>query len=338
MKTALVLACDDRFIPYTAVVARRIARYAAEKFPITVVSDGVSDDNKALALKFCPQISFIEASHLFADRPLPSEHASRRAHCLRLFLDEILSDFDRAVYLDSDISVLTDVSPLLSMIPKAAPMIAGYDLLGPPTRSHNVRLGMSEGAAYFNSGVMVCDLKAVRQERIFADAMSFLLEKPGRCFHPDQDALNAVLDGRWQVLDWRWNALNYMSDSQPKQPFIRHFASRSKPWSRRKVAIQPRFVREWRSDLAESPWPGRFQDESLRYRIRNAFRPASSQIESYAKSLIYAGSGGKRGIRIQLAQNHMEICSAIEKAAAAGALAEPFASFDETRAGPVSRP
>jgi hypothetical protein len=59
MKTALVLACDDRFIPYTAVVARRIARYAAEKFPITVVSDGVSDDNKALALKFCPQISFI---------------------------------------------------------------------------------------------------------------------------------------------------------------------------------------------------------------------------------------------------------------------------------------
>ena len=336
--TALVLACDDKYIPFTAVAARRIARHATEKFPIIVVSDGVSDENKALAQKFCPQISFIEASHLFVDRPLPSEHSNRRAYCLRLFLDEILADFDRVVYLDSDISVLTDVSPLLSMIPKAGPIIAGYDLLGPPTLGHQVRLGMSEGAAYFNSGVMVCDLKAVRQERIFADAMSFLLEKPDRCPHPDQDALNAVLDGRWQVLDWRWNALNYMSDIRPKPPFIRHFADVSKPWSRRKVAIQPRFVREWRSDLAESPWPGRFQDESLRYRIRNAFRPAFSQIESYAKSRIYSRSGGKRGIRVQLAQNHMEICSAIEKAATAGALARSFAPFDETGDGLVSRP
>ncbi len=56
MKTALVLACDDNYIPYTAVVARRIAGYATEKFPIIVVSDGVSDENKALARKFCPKL------------------------------------------------------------------------------------------------------------------------------------------------------------------------------------------------------------------------------------------------------------------------------------------
>jgi lipopolysaccharide biosynthesis glycosyltransferase len=332
MKTALVLACDDRFIPYTTVVARRIVRSAAEKFPIVVVSDGVSDDNKALAQRYCPRIGFIEASHLFAERPLPSAHASSRAYCLRLFLDEILADFDRAVYLDSDISVLADVSPLLSMVPNAGPVIAGYDLLGPPTLRHQVRLGMSEGAAYFNSGVLVCDLKAVRQERIFADAMTFALQNPDRCIHIDQDALNAVLDGRWQVLDWRWNALNYMSDRMPKQPFIRHFATSNKPWSRMKVGIQPRFVREWRSDLAESPWPGRFQEESLKYRIRNAFRPASARIERHAKSLIYAGSGGKRGIRVKLAEYHLEICSAIEQAAAAGARARPFAPFEESGA------
>jgi lipopolysaccharide biosynthesis glycosyltransferase len=314
MKSALVLACDDRFVPFTAVVARRIARYAAKKFPIMVVSDGVTGENKKLAQKFCPEIDFIEASPLFDERPLPAGGRFSRANYLRLFLDDILAGFDRAVYVDSDISPLTDVSPLLDMAPKAAPIIAAHDLHTMVDATYRERLNMS--GPYFNSGVMVLDLKAIRAERIFAQALRWGLDNPERCQLVDQDALNAVLDGRWQTLDWRWNATNYLSGLMPRQPFIRHFAG-NKPWTPKKVGVERRFVDEWRSDLAESPWPGCFQEEAMKYRIRNVLGPMTSA----AKSLIYRNSQGKRGKRARLVNDFANTLSAIERSAAAGATA-----------------
>jgi lipopolysaccharide biosynthesis glycosyltransferase len=317
MKTALVLACDDRFIPFTAVVARQVARHAGEKFPIMVVSDGVSDENKRLAEKLCPEISFIEASSLFDDRPLPAGGRFSRANYLRLFLDEILAGFDRAVYLDSDISPLTDVSPLLAMEPEAAPIIAAHDIHIMVDGTYRERLEIS--APYFNSGVMILDLKAIRAERIFAQALRWGLDSPERCLLVDQDALNAVLDGRWQTLDWRWNTTNYMSGRLPKEPFIRHFAG-NKPWAPKKVGVEKRFIEEWRADLAESPWPGRFQEEAITYRIRNFLGPMTS----VAKSLVYRNAPGRRGKRARLANDFANTLSAIERAAAAGARADPL--------------
>jgi lipopolysaccharide biosynthesis glycosyltransferase len=321
MKTALVLACDDRFIPFTAVVARQIARHAAEKFPIVVVSDRVSDENKALAQKFCAAISFIEASPMFDERPLPAGGRFSRANYLRLFLDEILASFDRAVYLDSDISLLTDVSPLLALEPKAAPIIAAHDIHIMVDATYRERLQIF--GPYFNSGVMVLDLKAIRAERIFAQALRWGLDNPERCLLVDQDALNAVLDGRWQTLDWRWNTTNYMSGRLPKEPFIRHFAG-NKPWTPKKVGVERRFVDEWRADLAESPWPGRFQDEAISYRVRNLLGPMTS----VAKSLVYRKAPGRRGKRARLVNDFANTLSAIERAAAAGATADSLGLAD----------
>ena len=153
------------------------------------------------------------------------------------------------------------------------------------------------------------------------EALSYVLDNPERCQLADQDALNAVLDGRWQTLDWRWNATNYMSGLMPKQPFIRHFAG-CKPWSPKKVGIERRFVDQWRSDLADSPWPGRFHEEAFNYRARSVFRPAMSAANRLAKSLFYANSSGKRGNRARLVTGLVNTLSAIERSAAAGAPAD----------------
>jgi lipopolysaccharide biosynthesis glycosyltransferase len=321
--TVFVLACDDKYLPFTAVAARRIARYATEKFPIIVVSDGVSDENKALAQKFCSQISFIEAASVFGDRELPVNKSFSRAAYLRLFLDEILSDFDRVVYLDSDISPLADISPLLAVTPKSAPIIAAHDLHVMMNGAYRERLKIL--APYFNSGVMVLDLKAIRAERLFATALQYAIDHPERCPLADQDALNAVLNGRWQTLDWRWNCLNYMNDRLPKQPFIRHFAG-SKPWLGKKAGIERRFAREWGSDLAESPWPERFHEQPFTYRALAVLRPTMSAVEHFAKSLVYSRSAGRRGKRARLADNFSEALSEIEQSAAAGSLAD-FVSY-----------
>ena len=322
MKTALVLACDDRFIPYTSVVARRAAFYAGDKFPIIVVSDGVTDENKRLAQKFCPGISFIEASHLLDNRTFFTSEWFSRAVNLRLFFDHILADFDTAVYIDSDVSLLADIAPLVAMKPKSAPIIAAYDLPIMEFGKYSERLPMSESSAYLNSGVLVMDLRAIREERVFDGARRVAEEHAALCIYPDQDALNIALDGRWQVLDWRWNTLTYKLHLLPKPPFIRHITG-TKPWTPKKGGIERKLVEQWRSDLAESPWPTSFLPPE-REKLSLSIRPVTVVLEEYWKQLRYAKAPGRRGNKVRFNMHFASILASIEAAAADGHLASIF--------------
>lgn len=284
MKSALVLACDDNFIAFASVVARRVAHFAREKFPIVIVSDGVTDENKRLAQKFCPQISFIEASHLFGDRTFFTRAGFTRAAYLRLFFDEILADFTRVAYLDCDVSPLTDVSPLLSIAPMTSPVMGTYDLVQVYDDVIYDRLPLSRNAGYLQTGVVVFDLKAAREERIFKDAIQFALTHPEKCILVEQDALNVVLDGRWQVMDWRWNVLHFCVEMMPKPHYIRHITG-AKPWQKYKMGIEPYLVKQWRSDLLESPWPQKFLKAEDGF-TKSYVRPIVRTLENSVKSAI----------------------------------------------------
>lgn len=284
MRNALVLACDDNFIAYASVVARRVARHAGTRLPIFVLSDGVSDENKTLARAYCPQIEFIEASSQFPSLELPVGLHFSRASYMRLFLDEI-RDFDGVVYIDSDLSPLADISPLLELAPRGAPVAAAFDL-------QELWLGANQ-FPIFNGGVAVYDMKAIRSEGLFKEAIRYALENPEKCELVDQDALNAVLAGRWQVLDWRWNLHGFMSPSISDQAFIRHFTGPLKPWGPIKLGIERRFVDMWRTDLSESPWRDRFSEEP--WRLRHVVDPIIKPIEDKLRVALYSGSAGRRG-------------------------------------------
>jgi lipopolysaccharide biosynthesis glycosyltransferase len=320
MKTALVLACDDNFIPFASVVARRVAYYAREKFPIVIVSDGVTDENKRLAQKFCPQISFIEASQLFGDRVFYTRANFTRAAYLRLFFDEILADFDRVAYIDCDVSPLTDLRPLLGMSPKASPIIAAYDLVQLYDDVIYDRLPLSREAGYFQSGVMVLDLKAIRAERIFKDTIQFVLHNPERCLLVDQDALNVVLNGRWQIMDWRWNVLHFCLHKMPQPYYIRHMTG-AKPWSTSKYGIEKRLVNQWRDDLAGSPWPHKFLPNEDGW-MKTHIRPVISAVERPIKHLRYAGAPDWRGRLVRYEKRIPALLPSIEEAASRGELAK----------------
>jgi lipopolysaccharide biosynthesis glycosyltransferase len=285
MKTALVFACDDNFIAYPSVVARRVSWLSSDKFPIVIISDGVSDENKRLARKFCPRISFIEAGNLFGERRFHTTTSYARATYLRLYLDEILADFDRVVYMDGDMTPLVDINPLLQMVPKASPVMATYSFDHVRTLTHN-RLLLSPQAAYLQGGLQIFDLMAVREERIFKDAIQFALDYPEKCELVDQDALNFVLQGRWQVLDWRWNVMNFEAKYAPRPFYIRHHGGVEKPWTADKSGSEPDAIELWRTDLAESPWPQKFTAEGKVPFSRKYIRPVTRAVEVPIKAAI----------------------------------------------------
>lgn len=285
MKTALVLACDDKFIPFASVVARRVADLAREKFPIIIISDGVTDENKRLAQQFCPQISFIEAGNLLNEARFPTPAHFTRATYLRLYLDEILSDLDRITYIDSDMTPLIDIAPLLHMRPKASPVMATYSLGYDPDATYR-QLPLSREAGYLQGGLQIFDLKAVRDEGIFKQAIEFAVANPEICELVDQDALNVILQGRWQVLDWRWNVMNLEARHAPRPFYVRHHGGMKKPWSADKLGAETYIINLWRKDLHESPWPDAYTPETKSAFMRRHVRPITRALEIPIKAAI----------------------------------------------------
>jgi lipopolysaccharide biosynthesis glycosyltransferase len=103
----------------------------------------------------------------------------------------------------------------------------------------------------------------------------------------EQDALNVVLNGRWQVMDWRWNVLHFRVEHFPKPYYLRHMTG-AKPWSPDKFDSEPYLVERWRGDLAESPWPDRFQPEEKQPVpfLRRYLRPITRAIEIPIKAAV----------------------------------------------------
>jgi lipopolysaccharide biosynthesis glycosyltransferase len=238
----------------------------------------------------------------------------------------MLADHDRVVYMDSDMTALEDISPLLRMVPRAAPVMATY------TFGHRLaevydRLPLSRDAGYLQGGLQIYDIKAVRKERIFKDAIQFALDHPEKCELVDQDALSVALQGRWQVLDWRWNVMNNEAKYAPRPHYIRHHGGPCKPWSVEKTGCEQYIVNQWQVDLAESPWPHKFLPAKNEPFFRKYVRPVTRAVEVPIKALVRGdfetvvyGEAERRSMR-SFVQRLPSLLKKVEEAAREGRLA-----------------
>jgi lipopolysaccharide biosynthesis glycosyltransferase len=127
----------------------------------------------------------------------------------RLLIPDILRA-KRALYLDIDTLILSDLQPLLSIDLKGAPLGAVRDILNPYLGSPLALRGdvlPPELAMrpYFNAGVLLMDLDLWRSEAIGRSAMSLIERNDARLRFMDQDALNLIVSGNFTELDPAWN-------------------------------------------------------------------------------------------------------------------------------------
>jgi lipopolysaccharide biosynthesis glycosyltransferase len=322
---ALVLAADDAYFPFACIVAKQAIGMAGKPLPAIVIHDRVSEKNLALGRDYCPQIVFADASHLLDGKNFETGWLSRAAY-LRLFMDKIeeLDPYHRVIYTDCDVSVLADLWNLLSIDLKSAPIAAAYDLRYLADTFYRKRLPVFAGAPYFNSGVVLFDLAAIRAGGELEAARTFATEHRDLCLAHDQDALNVVFQGKWQVMDWRWNAVSLNADLFDKPPFIRHFTGK-KPWHPDKRGVEPEFIESWRVAIGSSPWPDRYSPQrSLTDHLKYRLYPAAQTAERMAKGLFFSHATTVRGNRARLLGRFSAVMARIEQAAAEGRLAEKF--------------
>ncbi|MBP3489780.1 MAG: glycosyltransferase [Roseburia sp.] len=176
---------------------------------------------------------------------------------LKFYIPDILPETDRVIYLDGDVIVRGDLTGLYETE-------LGDAYIGAVRDSgclYSGRKNVQENETYFNSGVMLLDLKKMK------NLIPVLVEAKQRQTDRtlmDQDVFNEVLEGKVRLLPLRYNLLytnlvrarekyamadvnrifgtdyRFLQDAY-RDAVILHFSSKDKPWK----STQSPMARVW---------------------------------------------------------------------------------------------
>ena len=133
---------------------------------------------------------------------LPAAGTYPTSAWLRLTVPELLEG-PHVTYLDGDTIVLDSIEDLRIVDPGSSGVAAARD---PHVLASDVA-DMTDGAPYFNSGVMRMNLDTWRATALHERALAYAAGNDAPVPYADQTALNVVLEGAWHEIDPRFNVL-----------------------------------------------------------------------------------------------------------------------------------
>lgn len=290
----IVCATDNNFLLYLGVAICSVCENNRDQdieFHI-IVGEDVSEPGKSLLSemvgRYGQRMSFYSINEsvlkeLPVGKPGQPPHISVAAY-YRLFLSTILPEtVNKVLYLDCDIINVSSLAPLWDTdiddvaVAAAPDVFECYDSLYDRLQYHS-ELG------YFNSGVLLVNLRYWRENHLQEDFLEFWKQHPERVLYHDQDILNYVLKERKRVLHLKYNVqepllhvVNPLSEKYQNEvedalhnPVIMHFTTPAKPWVRgcRHPWKKEFFEYHRKSGLPKFKLAGR-QKISLYWRIRN---------------------------------------------------------------------
>ena len=255
----ICMACDENYaIHCAAAVASIIDNHKSpEKLEFYILNREISQKSK----KRLENLGNTEKSSLklvdvdpseFKTCPSPKNTHFTLETYFRLKLPDFFPDFDKILYLDSDITVLGDIKELWKF--DVDDVFAGVcaDIVS----VEHIREFIGD-YQNFNAGVMVINLKKWREENISQKCFDFVNMHTEKIFFVDQDVLNSVLIPKIKYFPRFWN-LEYMplndvvSKLYPEEEIrLIHHISRMKPWNTPFIHI---YADKYFKYLRKTPW------------------------------------------------------------------------------------
>jgi lipopolysaccharide biosynthesis glycosyltransferase len=241
----IVFAADNQFAPYCSVsIASLIAnRDPQRQYALFILYHDMNAKNASLLESMATENVTIKCLNItrFVEEGLFYTHGRMTITTyFRFFVGDVLPDYDKILYLDSDIIILRDIAELFDTD-------IGDRLLGGVCTyrsDDSATLAMSDYLKkqmnttpyeYINAGILLINLKAFRAEGIRPKCIAYLRRHRDLKWM-DQDVLNAVCRGRIQYLSENWNMSqfyyeqDYRAGKDMSQVRIVHYLNRIKPW------------------------------------------------------------------------------------------------------------
>jgi lipopolysaccharide biosynthesis glycosyltransferase len=184
------------------------------------------------------------------------KYISKEAYYRIIIPDLLGEDISKALYLDCDMIVRTDISELWETNIDKFDLAAVDESRVMTELDRQIRmnrLSLPSEAYYFNSGLLLMNLKRWREKKISSELIKFIKTNPEKLALLDQDALNAVLYNRWLRLDNKWNFTTAHSTKLPlEKSAIIHFTGPEKPWNS-ESPFKIKYLRYLKASLWERP-------------------------------------------------------------------------------------
>ncbi len=270
----IVFITDYNFsIPTAVAISSLIANKKKETFyKISIIS---ADLNKDIEDKL---YSFSENENITVNIVRVNEDKYQMFHrkghhvsstaLYKFEIPNLLPEYDKIIYLDGDILVKNDLSELYNLELNNYYVGAVRDMTAEVSYKIHAKIPVDE---YLNAGVMILNLKKIREDNLTDRAIETLYERGHDYVCGDQDVFNFVFKENVLWLNPEYNAMiynlvlenytierinqfydtNYISIEQLiKNASIIHLTNRKKPWHNKFTFMN----KEWFEYFRKSPF------------------------------------------------------------------------------------
>ncbi len=237
----IFFAVDDGYCPFLAVAIQSLIDNASpeNKYLIKVLNTDVSMENKKKISKYEREnvdIEFVDLNYYIQkvkDKLYTRDYYSKTTY-FRLFLPNLYPQYDKVLYLDSDIVILDDIAKLYNTDMGDNLVAAAPDDVIQFNEVFQVYVekvvGVADYRRYFNAGILLMNLDQMRKFK-FQEKFLFLLDRITFAVAQDQDYLNRMCKGRVKLIDRVWNRMP-IADPKIKTENVKlvHYNLAFKPW------------------------------------------------------------------------------------------------------------
>lgn len=177
----------------------------AEEIHIYYIENGITNENKKLIRQlveeYSGEIDFIAMPDLCNQvGGLLRTNAITYSYCF--FQDILPKEIDRVLLLEGDTLVTSDLTEMYEIDLEGYYIAAADDF---QSKWYKRKLGINENMPYYNSGVLLFNLKKCREDNI-TGKMTKLLEKgQSKFFYEVQDEMNVLFEGYIKKLPPKYN-------------------------------------------------------------------------------------------------------------------------------------
>lgn len=237
----IFFAADDKYIPFLAVTLQSLVDNSSTDYYylIKVLYTNISEEHKEKIKKYEREnvnIEFVDLNYYIEeikDKLYTRDYFSKTTY-FRLFIPNLYPQYNKALYLDSDVVLLRDVAELFNTdlgdnLVGAAPDDVIQTIEVFQEYAEKV-VGVSDYRNYFNAGVLLMNLDELRKYN-FQEKFLYVLGTIKFSVAQDQDYLNRLCKGRVKLIDKNWNRMPVSNvEVDEKDLKLVHYNLAFKPW------------------------------------------------------------------------------------------------------------
>lgn len=245
----LLVTCDENYLaPLRVMLYSAFAQSPDTVFDVYLMHSSIPDEKTETLRRFVEKSgSRLHALRVpedaFSDAPT-LKHFTKEMYYRLLAFQLLPENMEKILYLDPDILIINPLDDLYQTDVSDWLFAAAHHDYGPIGDLNRVRLDAYEMPRYYNSGVLLMNLKRQREEIREEDIFNYIREKKDVLVLPDQDVLNALYSHRIHSLpdvicnyETRFHHMYGLSskgeidlDFVIKNTVVLHFCGKRKPW------------------------------------------------------------------------------------------------------------